>query len=203
MPRVIKDDIDRFMIYGILHTTRTIYLGEISATDDDVESPGVDYRLADRIIKSIHVLESVSTEPINIIVNNPGGDEYHGLAIYDAIRATVCRVTVRIMGHAMSMAAWFVQAADHRIIYPNATLMLHYGDYGYYGHSKDFDVWAKENKRINALMEKHFLERIVEKNPRYTLKELRALLRFDTLLTANDAFVLGLVDEIIQFPERG
>lgn len=193
------------MHFGFLPATRTIYLGEARLDTDTYEGggPGVDYRLADQIIKSICILESINHEPITIIVNNPGGDEYHGLAIYDAIRATPCRVTVRIIGQAMSMAAWFTQAADHRIMFPNATMMIHYGYMGLPPvHTHTFERWGKEVGRLNKLMEGHFMERILEKIPKYTVKKLRERLLFDSFLTAHEAVDLGLADEVFEFPER-
>ena len=203
--RITRDDLDRFMHFGFLPATRTIYLGEARLENEswDGGGPGVDYRLADQIIKSIAILESLNQEPINIIVNNPGGDEYHGLAIYDAIRATPCDVTVRIIGHAMSMAAWFSQAADKRVMFPNATMMIHYGYMGLpYVHTHTFERWGKEVGRLNRLMEQHFMERIAEKNPKFTLRKLRERLLFDSFLTAPEAVELGLADEVFEFPER-
>lgn len=204
MPRITRDDLDRFMHFGFLPASRTIYLGEARIDNDSREGgPGVDYRLADQIIKSIFILESINQEPINIIVNNPGGDEYHGLAIYDAIRATPCNVTVRIIGHAMSMAAWFAQAADKRVMYPNATMMIHYGYMGLPPvHTHTFERWGKEVGRLNRLMEQHFLERIKEKHPTFSLKKLRERLLFDSFLTARETVDLGLADEVFVFPER-
>jgi ATP-dependent Clp protease protease subunit len=203
--RITRDDLDRFMHFGFLPATRTIYLGEARIDNDswDDNTPGVDYRLADQIIKSICILESINSDPITIIINNPGGNEYHGLAIYDAIRATPCFVTVRIIGHAMSMAAWFAQAADHRIMFPNATMMIHYGTMGIGSvHTHTFERWGKEVGRLNKLMEKHLLERIIEKNPKFTLRRLREKLLFDSFLTAPECVELGLADEVLEFPER-
>lgn len=204
MPKVNRDDVDRFFQYGLMPSQRTIYVGEVeSMGGGDDFSPGVDYKLADRVIKGITVLTHLSlTEPITIILNNPGGDEYQGLAIYDAIRATPCHVEIRIMGHAMSMAAWFTQAGDHRIIYPNATVMIHYGEMGFYGHTLDLERFSKESARLNKLMEDHFLERIKEKIPKYTRRQLREKMLFDCFLTADEALELGLVDEIFSLPER-
>jgi ATP-dependent Clp protease protease subunit len=160
----------------------------------------MDYRLADRVIKGIVALTHISNEiPITLLLNNPGGNEYQGLAIYDAIRATPCHVEIRILGHAMSMAAWITQAADSRVIYPNATMMIHYGTCSFDGHAIDLERWAKESARLNKVMEYHLMERIREKHPKYSIKKLRELLSFDTVLDAEAALELGLVDEIYKF----
>ncbi|MEE9401427.1 MAG: ATP-dependent Clp protease proteolytic subunit [Dehalococcoidia bacterium] len=202
MPKVNRDDVDRFFQYGLMPSQRTIYVGEIETAGLEHDSPGVDYRLTDRVLKGIMVLTHLGPDPITLILNNPGGNEYQGLAIYDAIRATPCHVEVRIMGHAMSMAAWFSQAADTRIIYPNATMMIHYGEMGFYGHTLDLERFSKESSRLNRLMEDHFLERIKEKLPKYTRRQLREKMLFDWFINADEALELGLVDEIFTFPER-
>jgi len=204
MPRINRDDLDRFMMFSFLPATRTIYLGEAKVDQStDGGGAGVDYRLAEQVIKAVCVLESMNQDPINIILNNPGGSEYHGLAIYDAIRMTPCRVIVRIVGHAMSMGAWITQAADYRVMFPNSTMMIHYGYMGLPEvHTHTFERWGKEVGRLNKLMENHFLERIREKHPTYSLKKLREKLLFDSFLTAHEAVELGLADEVQEFPER-
>jgi len=201
MAKINRDDLDRFFVFGVMPSQRTLYIGEVPADDPEI-SPGMDYRLADRVIKGLIALEAISQDPITLIINNPGGDEYQGLAIYDAIRACGSPTEARVIGHAMSMGAWITQAADHRIIYPSATMMIHYGTMGTWGHAIDFERWADESKRLNKLEEQHFLERIREKNPKYPLKKLQELLKFDTILGPKECLDLGLIDEIFEFPER-
>jgi ATP-dependent Clp protease protease subunit len=130
-------------------------------------------------------------------MNNIGGDEYHGLAIYDAIKGCKSPTITKVYGHAMSMGAWILQASDKRWMAPNATLMLHYGTTSYEGHTKDFIKFSDENVRLCKLMEDHFLERIREKKPRFTRQELEELIKFDKFLTASEAVELGLADKIM------
>lgn len=199
--KIVKDDTSIFMEFGFLSSTRTIYVGEVMETTDAGEwSAPTDFRLADRVLKGLHILESKNSEPITMIVNNPGGDEYHGLAIYDAIKLSPCYITVKVMGHAMSMAGWFMQAADRRAMAPNATFMAHYGTWHFDGHSLDMERWAKENKRLNKLMEKHLLERIREKHPKVTRAWLEQKIRFDLYLDAHQTVELGLADEVLEYP---
>ena len=201
--KIVKDDTSIFMEFGFLSTTRTIYVGEVMETTDAAEWAGpTDFRLADRVLKAMHILEHnlQSRDAITLIVNNPGGDEYHGLAIYDAIKLSKCHITVKVMGHAMSMAGWFMQAADHRAMAPNATFLAHYGTAYFEGHSLDMERWAKENRRLNRLMEKHLLERIHEKHPKTTRAWLEQKIRFDLFLDAHQTVELGLADEVLEYP---
>jgi ATP-dependent Clp protease protease subunit len=153
--------------------------------------------MAERAVKAIHLLDHQNQEPINIIMNNPGGDWFHGMAIYDAIKGSRSHVTVKVYGMAMSMGAVIMQAADERLIAPNAKFMFHYGTMSYAGHSKDFDRWADLNKRVNDDMEAIFLAKIQEKHPHYTLEEVQEQLKFDTFLNAQETVDLGLADKII------
>jgi ATP-dependent Clp endopeptidase proteolytic subunit ClpP len=143
--------------------TRTIYMGSISKNWDDYET-GVDNFMAEFFIKGMHLLESRGGDKeITIIMNNPGGDWYHGMAIYDCIKNSSCHCTIRVFGHAMSMGSIILQSADSRIMMPSSRFMIHYGYNGNSGHSKIFERWADEGKRINYDMENIYLDRIMEK----------------------------------------
>ena len=143
--------------------TRTLFMGSVGKNYDDDET-GVDNFMAEYFIKGMHLLEKKnSDQEINIIMNNPGGDWYHGMAIYDAIHNSPCHCTVKVYGHAMSMGSIILQAADHRIMMPNSRFMIHYGYDGRYGHSKIFEKWADEGKRVNYEMENLYIEKMIEK----------------------------------------
>lgn len=194
--RVNRDEIDRFHDYSIYIPQRLIYIG--SEKYEDGEESGVDGLMAERLVKNISLLESINAEPIKIIMNNPGGDWYHGMAVYDAIKAAKSHITVTVYGYAMSMGSIILQAADERIMAPNARLMIHYGTNGSeVTHTKIFEKWAEESKRLNSEMEQILLEKVHEKQPEFKLKVLKNMLNFDTILTAKETIELGLADKIL------
>lgn len=195
MSRINRDDIDKFFEYGVYPTTRTVYIGSMTS-DEDGES-GTDYGMAEYAIKGLHILDAQSDAPITVIMNNLGGNEYHGLAIFDAIKGCRSPVTVKATGHAMSMGSWILQAGDHRVMTANARLMIHYGTWGVCDHPKIAYNWAEEGKRMDRLMEDAYLARIQEKHPEFTRKKLQAMLNFDTILTAQQTVDLGLADEVV------
>jgi ATP-dependent Clp endopeptidase proteolytic subunit ClpP len=168
-------------------------MGSVESNDDG--DSGVDAIMAERVIKALHLLDQ-KDEPITIIMNNPGGDWFHGMAIYDAIKACQSHITIKVYGMAMSMGGVILQAADKRIMMPNAKFMMHYGYMGWDGHSKTFDRWAAENKRINKEMEQIFLDKMQEVNANFTLKQLEDLLDHDTIYTAQETVNMGLADEV-------
>lgn len=154
-------DIDKWFDLNVDTDTRTIYMGSTGYTGDDSET-GVDHSMAEYFIKGMHTLESKNNKPILIIMNNPGGDWYHGMAIYDAIKYSSCECTIKVYGHAMSMGSIILQAADHRIMMPNSRFMIHYGYDGKSGHAKIVYKWADEGKRVNWEMENLYLEKMLD-----------------------------------------
>lgn len=189
-----RDDINRFFEYDVDINTRTVYLGSYGG-EGDAE---VDSRMAERAIKALHLLDSQNRKAITIILNSTGGDVYHGMSVYDAIKACKSKVTIKVMGQAMSMGAVILQAGHKRLIAPNARVMIHYGSMGLEpNHSKIFKKWADECARLDVEMENLLLERIKQTNPRFTRKKLQELCNFDTIMTASEAVQLGLADGII------
>lgn len=178
---------------GLAIPTRTIYMGGVQSWDGEV---GTDVLMAERVIKNLHTLENMGTGPITILMNNPGGDWYHGIAIYDSIKQSPCEITIKARGYAMSMGSIILQAATHRWMSPTASQMLHYGTDGYFHHSKTFEKYAEQSKKINAVMEGIYLDRIREKHPKFKKAQLKKLLNFDTYLTAQESIDLGLADRV-------
>ncbi len=195
MPRKpTRDEIDKFHDYGIYMPTRTIYMGSES-TSDEGES-GCDAFMAERTVKNLHILDSISDEQIVIIMNNIGGDEYHCFAIYDAVKACKSHVVIRVVGHAMSAGSIILQAADERVMTPTSRQMIHYGTWGTYDHSKTAQKHAAEGLKIDKWMEQMYLNRIKEKNPHFKMATLQRRLDHDTYLTAQESVDIGLADRV-------
>lgn len=194
--RINKDDIDRFHDYGVHTATRTIYMSSENINDEG-EEQGVDSLMAELFIKNMAILETVSSDPIMVIMNNIGGDVYHGLAIYDAILTAKSIVTVKIFGHSMSMGSIILQAADKRIMSPNSRQMIHYGTVSVDNHAKTAQKWAQESLKIDKWMEKMYLDRIREKHPKFPLEDVQKMLDHDTFLTAQESVKLGLADKVL------
>jgi ATP-dependent Clp endopeptidase proteolytic subunit ClpP len=193
--RISRDHIDQLHDYKLYIPARTIYMSS-ELVDMDSES-GVDSSMVERFLKNLLILESTSTEPITVILNNIGGDVYHGLAIYDAIKCCKSKIIMKVFGHAMSMGSVILQAASKRSMSPNAKQMIHYGTSYMAGHAKTVQKQAQEESKLDKWMERMYLERIREKNPDYTLEQLKELLNHDTYLTAKESVAMGLADEIL------
>lgn len=132
---------------------------------------------------------------ITVIFNSPGGEVIPGLALYDFMRElsdkghTIETVTI---GYAASMAGVLLQAGDHRVIGPNAFMLIHEvkaGAIGSYGELKD---------RMEFLdMAQGRLLKILAHKSKLDAEEIRDRWeRKDWWLDAEEVVELGFADEI-------
>lgn len=122
------DFISNVHMHGLNPRSREIFLH--GHFDTDNEEPGVDYRMASTFIKNIILLNRQNTtSPIYIHMNSIGGEWNDGMAIYDAIVASVAPVCIIAYAHARSMTSIIFQAADLRLMSPSADFMIHYGSF--------------------------------------------------------------------------
>lgn len=195
---VITDDLDHFFGHGIYIPTRTIYLGAVGEGDDSEEE--IDHYTSARVIKAIKILEAHNTEPINVIINNCGGDWYYGMSIYDALRTSPCKINIYVYGYARSMTSIILQAGNRRILSPNSIVMIHDGEESslIQGDTKTTQNWLKESMRIMGDMYKIYYKRMKVKKPRITLAKIEEICGHDRIFTAKEAVEYGLADEIMK-----
>lgn len=147
----------------------------------------------EKLFKHLKVLETISKDPITLILNTAGGSTHQGIAIYDMIKGSPCHITIKVIGSAHSMGAIILQAADKRVMTKNSTLMIHYGQTAIDAENDNFKRWQKEYERMDGVLENIFAKKMRGK---MTKKALKEMLRFDTILDAEQSLKLGLVDEI-------
>jgi ATP-dependent Clp protease, protease subunit len=190
MKRSDKDFVDQFYDHGIYVPTRTI----------DIMHEEVTAELAAKVIKALHVLDHSSQaegKPITILLNSLGGDQGSGMAIYDAIIECKNHVTIKAYGAVMSIAVWILQAADHRVMSKNSRMMLHTGQMGLeMNHPEINKRWMEQHEKDELIFEDIILKKIQVKQPKYTKRQVKELLKFDTILTPEQALDLNLIDEI-------
>lgn len=200
MARVNKDYVDHLFEYGVDIDNRTIYLGSADYTEED--ETGVDFHMAERFIKAIHLLETAGAsgeKPINIILATPGGDVYYGMAIYDAITACKNHVTITVYGQACSMGSYILQAADHRVLAQHSVVMFHAGSEGFgSNHPEIVKRWLNYNEKMGHRLDNILMARIREKHPEFKEKKFKEMNFFDTILSAQEAIDLGLADAILE-----
>ena len=133
---------------------------------------------------------------IQMYINCPGGVIYHGLAIYDTMKAISNPIRTVAIGVTASFGTIILTAGDkgRRMALPNATIHMHQPwQSGGGGQASDIEIQAKEILRQRDMLNEILaettgqpLDRIVEDTDR------------DRYLTALEALEYGLIDSILE-----
>ena len=141
---------------------------------------------------------SKTGKKITVLMNNVGGDWFHGMAIYDAIRACFSPVDVEIYGQAMSMGAIILQAGRKRLMHPNSALMIHDG----YADSADRPVQSARNwSNFEERLSRPRTYAILAERSGHYASFWKKKCSHDTIMTPEQAIELGLADAILH-PKR-
>ncbi len=194
-----KEDIDRWFEYSYLPSKRMIYLGSHNPETESGEGEsGTDCQMAEFFIKAITHIGHTSKKPIIIHMNNLGGSWDHGMAIYDAIRASSSHIYGICWGQAMSMGSIITQACDTRIVAPHCTFMIHDGFDTINGTCKSVEAWAKHSTKLRQRMYEIYLSRMKSAKSRINIKKIEELCSHDTIFTAEEAVEQGLADWVLE-----
>jgi len=195
MARYTREDLDRYFDYNIFPPKRLLYLG--SHSDLEGEESGVNYEMFDCFLKGITYLDSIADTPITIHMNTMGGDWYHGMAMFRAIRACRSHVTIVAWAYACSMGSIILQAGDTRIVTPNCVVMIHDGSDSLGGDTKTVEAWAKQSEKTRKEMYRIYLERMKAVEPKMTLKKVEDMCAHDRIFSPDEAVAAGLADWVL------
>jgi ATP-dependent Clp protease protease subunit len=173
-----------FDIYSRLLKERIVFLG--TPIDDAV---------GNLIMAQLLHLESEDPDKdINLYVNSPGGDITSLFAIYDTMQYIKPDVSTICMGQAASAAAVLVLAGTKgkRYALPHSRILLHQPHGGVQGQAVDIEIQAKEMTRYRKL-----LEELIAEHTGQPLEKVSKDTDRDYILTADEAVVYGVVDEVI------
>ena len=153
--------------------------------------------MAEQALKGLISLDASNGEPIKIIINTCGGEEWDGMAIYDAIRSCRSDVIGLVYGQASSMGSVILQACFERVLAPHSVLMIHSGTLALEDRVENVENYVAFNKRYTELTNKIYLDKIRQVKHRFTKKQLQQLLEKDSYFMAREAIALGLADKIL------
>ena len=196
----VVDSIEDFHRFQIFVPKRIIKL-ESEQNSEDGEEFGVSYSMSSYFMKNITILESISLDPITVILNTEGGSVLQGLAIYDAIQSSPCHITVKVFGCAMSMGSIILQAADERVMMPNSSFMLHDGVSFAGGNNYEAKAMADFNLALNRRCDTILYSRINEKRDKDGMAHMSRR-HFDNMslkskwMFAEETVELGLADRV-------
>ena len=175
-------------IYSRLLKDRIIFLG--TQINDDV---------ANLIVAQLLFLAAEDPEKdISMYINSPGGSVSAGMAIYDTMQHIKPDVSTICVGQAASMGALLLTAgaSGKRYGLPYSRIMIHQPLGGAQGQATDIDIQAKEILRI-----KEVINEILVRHTGQTKRKIEKDTDRDYFMTADEAKVYGLIDDVI-FPQE-
>ncbi|HEY3312638.1 MAG TPA: ATP-dependent Clp protease proteolytic subunit [Anaerolineales bacterium] len=176
-------------IYSLLLKERIIFLGT-----------GIDDQVANVIVAQLLFLNHEDPEKeIQMYINSPGGVIYAGLAIYDTMQMISNPISTVAVGVTASFGTVLLTAGTkgRRFTLPNATIHMHQPLGGAQGQATDIEIQAKQILRLKAL-----LNGIMAKHTGQPLEVIERDLDRDYYLDAQQAVNYGLVDQVLQAPEK-
>ena len=178
--------------YNKLFEDRIIFLG---APVDDTS--------ADDIMAQLIVLESADPDrDIIMYINSPGGSFTAMTAIYDTMQYVSPQIQTVVLGQAASAAAVLLAAGapGKRLALPNASILIHQPAMGEAGHGQasDIEIQAAEILRMRT-----WLEQTLSRHSNKTVEEVNKDIDRDKIISAEEAVVYGLVDQVLTTRKRG
>lgn len=151
--------------------------------------------MANLIVAQLLFLESENPDKdIHLYINSPGGSVTAGLSVYDTMQFIKPDVSTMCIGQAASMGAFLLAAGapGKRFTLPNARCMIHQPSGGAQGQASDIHIQAQEILKIRARLN----ERLAFHTGQ-TIEKIALDTERDNFLSADEAKVYGLVDEVL------
>jgi ATP-dependent protease ClpP protease subunit len=188
----VKEDINEYVNayhhHGLWVPGRRIYL---KAGDDDGD-PEVNHVTSESFIKNIDILQSMSSDPITVVINTGGGNDVDGKAIYDIVKASPCHMVGIAVGECASSGITILQAFDERLAYKSTYFLVHDGSLTVSGSMRDVERQVEANRQIR-LDYYRLLEESTKRPHQYWSRKLQQ----DYCLNAQQALAESLIDRII------
>ncbi len=175
-------------LYSRLLKERIVFLG--TPIDDTV---------ANLVCAQLLFLESEEPDKdIHLYINSPGGDITALFAIYDTMKFLKPDVSTFCFGQAASAAAVLLAAGARgkRFALPHARILLHQPWGGAEGQASDIELQAREILRMRDL-----LNQMLAADTGQTLEKVGKDTDRDFVMTADEAVLYGVIDEVISTRE--
>lgn len=155
----------------------------------------VDKDLSEKVIRQLLLLESMSEEPITLLIDSPGGDVYAGFSIFDMIRFIKAPVRIVGMGLVASAAALILLAVpkERRFGLPNSAYLIHQPLSGIQGVATEIEIHARELEKMKAS-----LNAIIAEATGQSLERVSKDTDRDYWMNARESVSYGLIEKIIR-----
>lgn len=159
----------------------------------------IDDKLATRVIGELLMLEQKSKDPIQMIINSPGGSVTSGMAIYDTMQMLKSPIYTIVVGLAASMGTILAVggAVGHCLISANSRYMIHQPLLqSFVGKASDLQITAEEIKKTKQQIADIYTQKTKKK-----LATILQALEQDYWFSASESVDYGLTDQVIdKFP---
>jgi ATP-dependent Clp protease, protease subunit len=176
-------------IYSLLLKERIIFLG--TPIDDQV---------ANVIVAQLLFLNREDSErEIQMYINSPGGVITSGFAIYDTMQMINNPISTVAVGQTASFGTVLLTAGTkgRRYALPNATVHMHQPLGGAQGQATDIEIQTKQILRMKSL-----LNDIMAKHTGQPVEVIKRDTDRDFFLDARQAVEYGLVDQVLEIPQK-
>ena len=176
-------------IYSLLLKERIVFLG--TQIDDQV---------ANVIVAQLLFLSREDPDrEIQMYINSPGGVIYSGLAIYDTMQMIPNPISTVAVGVTASFGTVLLTAGTkgRRYALPNATIHMHQPLGGSQGQATDIEIQTKQILRLRTL-----LNNIMAKHTGKSVDVIQKDTERDFYLDAQQAVEYGLVDQVLEIPQK-
>ncbi|MEC0752122.1 Clp protease ClpP [Bacillus haynesii] len=128
---------------------------------------------------------------LNVYINSPGGDVFHGQTIYSILKRHKAKVNVHVDGVAASIASVIAMAGDTIFMPSNSMMMIHNPWTYAVGNADELRKQADDMDKIRDSMIETYLGKAAGKLEK---EKLIDLLDAETWLSAQECYDLGLCD---------
>lgn len=158
--------------------------GEIGKSwwDDDAVS-------AKQFVDDLAALGDI--DKLTVRINSPGGDAFDGIAIHNAIKNHKAESVALVDGIAASAASIIAMGADKVTMAKNSFMLIHGASGFSWGNADDMRAIADDLDRLDKSIVTTYATR-----SKQTQAKIKAVMKEDRLMDADEAKQLGLADEI-------
>jgi len=195
-----KDDLENYLVYGIHIQNRKIFFGSpMTSEDADDDFGSCSVAMA---IRAIDLMVSMNSKPIELHITSSGGLVYHMMGLKDKMLESPVKFIFYGRGLISSAATWILACSDERYLSQDCTVMIHNGGTHRENESgttrmTDQTIDTEEDERLQDR-----LNQIFSDNSRMPKSFWDTIVQRDCYLTAEEAVMLGLADEIIPYKKR-
>lgn len=141
------------------------------------------------LVTTIHRLEHLGK--LTIFIKSDGGDVYAGLCAMDHLLASPMEITTVADGMCASSATLILFGGDHRLMLPNARILIHQLSSDFSGK---FEEFKNEKRNLNSIMKQ--IRSVYEESAEIPEEKLDKYMEKDVYLRASTCIRYGIVEGI-------